>query len=204
MKLYFSPTSPFVRKVRLAAEALGLTEQIELVPTDVYTNISLYKNINPLIKIPALETKSGEILTNSPFICQYLASLKPGTTFWPQGDQLWKALQFQSIADGGMEAAVLRRYESLRSPDKFDSKFDYRQKEKILNALEYLQNHLPQLSTENLGIAEVSTISFIDYLHLRYANEKLQDLFPRIFEWAKKWNEKPGVMISSPISPQHK
>ncbi len=199
MKLYFSKTSPFARKVRMTATALGLQNEVELLSTDVYGNTDAYKKVNPLIKIPALETRSGEILTNSPFICQYLASLKPSEGFFPMSDQLWTALNIQSIADGGMEAAVLRRYESQRSADKFDQAFDNRQKDKILNALEFLQNHLAQLSTLKLTVAEVSVICFVDYLHLRFANEKLENLYPRIFDWTSKWNQHPVVKESSPL-----
>jgi glutathione S-transferase len=199
MKLYLSKTSPFARKVRMAAQSLGLLKEIEMISTDVYQNTEAYKKINPLIKIPALETRQGEILTNSPFICQYLASLKSGTLFFPQGEDLWKALNIQSIADGGMEAAVLRRYETMRSPDKFDASFDNRQKEKIHNALEYLQNHLMHFSKSELGIQEVSVICFVDYLHLRYSHEKLQNFYPRIFEYVDQWHNHPIVKESSPL-----
>lgn len=199
MKLYLSKTSPFARKVRMTAQALGLTKEIEMISVDVYQKDDAYKKINPLIKIPALETRNGEMLTNSPFICQYLASLKSGSLFYPQGEDLWKALNIQSIADGGMEAAVLRRYEILRSPDKFDSSFDNRQKEKIHNALEYLSNKIMFLSKSELGIQEVSVICFIDYLHLRYSHEMLQNYYPRIFEYVESWKNHPAVKESSPL-----
>lgn len=199
MKLYLSKTSPFARKVRMTAHALDLHKEIEMISVDVYQKDDSYKKINPLIKIPALETRQGDTLTNSPFICQYLASLKSESLFFPRGNDLWKALNVQSIADGGMEAAVLRRYETSRSPDKFDVSFDNRQKEKIHNALEYLQNNLMSISKSELGIQEVSVICFVDYLHLRYSNEKLQNYFPRIFEYVEAWQKNPIVKESSPL-----
>ncbi|MFN8846742.1 MAG: glutathione S-transferase family protein [Bdellovibrionales bacterium] len=198
MKLYFSPTSPFVRKVRLIAASLNMTDEIQIIPTDVYAKNDDYKQINPLIKIPALETREGQILTNSPFICQYLISLKPGSGLWPQGNDLWRALNLQSIADGGMEAAVLRRYESLRTADKFDSSFDQKQRQKILNALEFLERNLAELSTIQMGIAESSALCFVDYLHLRFSKENLGNQFPRLFGWAEKWNSTPWVQKTAP------
>ena len=199
MKLYLSKTSPFARKVRMTAQVLGLHKEIEMLSVDVYQKNDSYKKINPLIKIPALETRQGDTLTNSPFICQYLASLKSGSQFFPQGEDLWKALNVQSIADGGMEAAVLRLYESRRSPDKFDTSFDDRQKEKVHNALEYLQDHLMSFSKTDLGIQEVSVICFVDYLHLRYSHEKLQDRYPRLFQYVEAWQKNPIVKESSPL-----
>jgi glutathione S-transferase len=198
MKLYFSPTSPFVRKVRLIAACLELSQEIEIVPTDVYADNEDYKRINPLIKIPALETRDGQVLTNSPFICQYLISLKPGSGLWPQGSDLWRILNFQSIADGGMEAAVLRRYESLRRADKFDLSFDHKQRKKILNSLEFLERNLSELSANQMGIAESSALCLVDYMHIRFAHENLGDLYPRLFAWASKWNEISWVKQTAP------
>ena len=36
MKLYYSPPSPFVRKVRVVAHELGLTDRIELVTANAH------------------------------------------------------------------------------------------------------------------------------------------------------------------------
>ena len=74
MKLYYSITSPFARKVRVAADLLGLESQIELISTDVYAKNDYYR-VNPLVKIPALQLRDGNTLTNSPFILEYLDSI---------------------------------------------------------------------------------------------------------------------------------
>lgn len=191
MKLYYSKTSPFARKVILTASELGLEKRIELIVTDVFGDTTAYKSKNPLIKIPAFELDSGEMLVNSPFICQYLASLKSGNSVFPQGPELWTALNIQAVADGGTDAAVLRRVETaMRSPDKFDKKFDSRQKEKVTNAFEYLEKNLFKLSTSTLGIAEMSTICFVDYVNFRFAQEKWDNQFPRLFAWVKTWSER--------------
>lgn len=191
MKLYYSKTSPFARKVILTASVLGLEKRMELVVTDVFGETSQYKSKNPLIKVPAFELDSGEMLVNSPFICQYLASLKSGNSVFPQGAELWTALNIQAVADGGTDAAVLRRVETtMRSPDKYDRKFDLRQKEKVHNAFEYLEKNLFKLSSQNLGIAEMSAICFADYVAFRFGHEKWENQFPRLFAWVKAWNER--------------
>ncbi|OYZ23151.1 MAG: hypothetical protein B7Y39_05735 [Bdellovibrio sp. 28-41-41] len=51
-------------------------------------------------------------------------SLSSNLKIIPTDSTRWQALQLQSIADGIMEAAVLCRLESLRTPDKQDPKFD--------------------------------------------------------------------------------
>lgn len=62
MKLYGSLTSPFVRTVRIAAIELGLGAQVELAPTVVRPtepNRAYGDRINPLRRVPALETESN-------------------------------------------------------------------------------------------------------------------------------------------------
>ena len=56
MKLFYSATSPYVRKVMVCAHELGLAGKIELLSTavsPVETNATLAAE-NPLMKIPAL------------------------------------------------------------------------------------------------------------------------------------------------------
>lgn len=194
MKLYYSKTSPFARKVQIVAHRLGLESRLELVQTDVFGDTSQYRAVNPLIKIPALEMDNGEFLVNSPFICQYLASLRPGTEVFPLAPELWTALHLQAVADGGADAAVLRRMETQRSPDKRDPQFDRRQKEKIQNALEHLEQNLFQLSRQDLRIAEISAICFLDYLQLRFSHEKWNERFPRLHQWVQGWAERSQVV----------
>ena len=195
MKLYFSPPSPFARKVRLTAIALGIESQLELVSMDVFNPPTNYKDVNPLIKVPALEMNSGEVLVNSPFICQYLAQTTPGgNQVFPHGPELWTALNFQAIADGGAEATMARRWEHhLRAADKFDFKIDLRHKEKMHNAFEFFENRLHLLSKTELTIKEISLISFVDYVTLRFGHEKWDQTFPKTFAWVKGWNENPKI-----------
>lgn len=201
MKLYYSKSSPFARKVRIVAAVLEIQDKIELVSTDVFNPPTEYKKINPLIKVPALETDSGETLTNSPFICQYLAQVTPGgQKIFPLGPELWTSLNIQSIADGGTEACVARRWEAhVRSPDKFDPKIDQRHNEKIKNALEFFENNLFQFSKSELTIKEISLICFVDYINFRFSHENFENLFLRTFNQVREWNKIPIVKATSPL-----
>lgn len=201
MKLYYSKSSPFARKVQITAAVLGIKKKMELIPTDVFIPPADFRKINPLIKVPALEMDSGEMLVNSPFICQYLAQTTPGGhKIFPLGPDLWPALNIQAIADGGTDACVARRWEAhIRAPDKFDSKFDRRQQEKVKNALEFFESNLFHFSRTELTIKEISLICFVDYILFRFAHENLDNEFPRTFAFVKKWNENPLVKESSPL-----
>ena len=77
MKLRYSPTSPYVRKVMVVALETGLAERIERIPTAVAPtkpNEEVARE-NPLVKVPALTTDEGLVLYDSPVICEYLDTL---------------------------------------------------------------------------------------------------------------------------------
>lgn len=182
MKLYYSITSPFARKVRVAALILGLDAEVELINTDVYAKNDYYRT-NPLAKIPTLITRDRQTLTNSPFILEYLDFISLGKKILPlSGPERWPALNLQSIADGLMEASVLRRYESLRPVDRQDEDFESRQKEKVVRSLEFFEARHFQMK-KDWGVAEISLACALGYLELRFSQENWLKPFPHLTKW---------------------
>ena len=64
MKLWYSPTSPFVRKIITAAEELGLSERIEIIvastsPVNRHAGLAA---LNPVGKIPVMVLDDGQVL----------------------------------------------------------------------------------------------------------------------------------------------
>ena len=77
MKLHWSPRSPFVRKVMVAAHELGLADRIQTTRTLVGAAIVAPALLpdNPLNKIPTLVLEDGTVLYDSYVIIEYLDSL---------------------------------------------------------------------------------------------------------------------------------
>ncbi|HUJ86194.1 MAG TPA: glutathione S-transferase [Burkholderiales bacterium] len=120
MKLWYSPASPFARKVRVCALELGLAGRIEAAVVTVQPskpNLELARH-NPLIKIPALKTDGGSVLYDSRVICEFLDALAGGGKLFPaSGAARWDALRRQALGDGVMDAGILRRYELAQRPE---------------------------------------------------------------------------------------
>lgn len=97
MTLYYSPTSPYVRKVMICAHELGLADRLELHPEKVtpVTPSADYARRNPLMKVPALGIADGRTLIDSAVICEYLDSLADHR-FFPSGNARWNALRLQA------------------------------------------------------------------------------------------------------------
>jgi glutathione S-transferase len=90
MKLRHSPTSPFVRKVMVAAYELGLEDKIERIPTRVaptQRNDDVVRD-NPLVKIPAL----GDGILDAGILARY-EQLRPREFHW----QEWIDAQMRKV-----------------------------------------------------------------------------------------------------------
>src|SRR3974390_659237 len=121
MKLYYSPASPYARKVRVVALETKLDKKVEtdtVALTPVAPNADGDKH-NPVGKIPVLSVK-GMDLFDSPVICEYLDSQHKGRKLLDRkGRDRWRALCQQATADGLLDAAILTRYEgAIRPEDK--------------------------------------------------------------------------------------
>src|ERR1017187_4136315 len=83
MKLFWTPASPFVRKVMVTAIELGLRDRIEIHPTywphewgsRTIEFDAEFIGANPVGRIPALVTDGGIAIVESNWICQHLDSL---------------------------------------------------------------------------------------------------------------------------------
>jgi len=72
MELKFSGLSPYVRKVMVVAHEVGVADRLQLTPVKTREEPEKITPVNPLGKIPALITDSGQAIYDSPVICEYL------------------------------------------------------------------------------------------------------------------------------------
>ncbi len=115
MKLYYSPTSPYVRKVVACAIIRGLDGRIERHVTNPHESPDDLLADNPLSKVPCLVTDDGLSLFGSQLICEYLDSVGDELQLFPaHGAPRWRALKFQSLGDGILDAAVPWRGEQAK------------------------------------------------------------------------------------------
>lgn len=132
MKLYYSPTSPFVRKINVFAIEAGLNKQIEWIKTNPWQVEDILTAENPLSQVPTLITDDGMVLYDSSVICEYLDSLHSCEKFIPQEPEIrWPALRLQALADGILDAGILRFLEKKREPENQSVDWDVTQKKSV-------------------------------------------------------------------------
>lgn len=201
MKLYFNPASPYVRKARVTAHELGLSDKIELISISL-TPVSPHDGLrssNPLGKIPALVLDDGTTLYDSPVVCEYLDALAGGNRIFPAaGAARWTALRRQALADGIMDAAVLTRYEDAVRPKEL------RWQEWVDGQFLKIRTTLDALERENLeGVFDIGTISIacaLGYLDLRFASEGWRTSRPRLAAWAAAIGKRPSLAATAPAA----
>ena len=106
-------TSPFGRKVRLAADVLGLAERVQVVNADVYDDKDSLRSQNPLGKMPCLLRADGTAIFDSGVIVEFLQHVAGTERLFPaSGPQRFHLLTRAKLADGIIDAGALIAYES--------------------------------------------------------------------------------------------
>lgn len=200
LKLYYSTSSPFARKVLITAILTGQRNQIELIDfgkTGIFNPD--YDMKNPLGKIPALEISPDNVMIDSPIICEYLNFKSTTQKIFAEihTEAYFGQKKIEALADGLMDAAVLRRYEVLRPKELFSTDFDQKQAYKIGQSLHYFESNLFLLKPE-LSIAEISVLCALAYLDFRFPNENWRTNHAGLAQWFEKASLHPAFQATKP------
>lgn len=187
MKLYYSPPSPFSRKVRIAAAQLGLTGNIELVATDTLDPDDPIRDRNPLGKIPVLETDDGACIFDSAVIVAWLDQHAGGGLIPRDPKAKFEALVLEALADGLTDAAVLSIYEGrYREPQERSPKWLAHQGGKIDRTLAALEQAPPVLNGAP-HVGQIALACALGYLDLRFAGE-WRATHPNLVAWLESFD----------------
>jgi glutathione S-transferase len=172
-----------VRKVRIAAAVLGLTDRIEVRETDLNDPADAIRVQNPLGKIPALILEDGAVYYDSRVILEVLDHIAGGGRIIPREPAArFAALRLQALCDGILEASLLIVYESRYRPaDKAVQSWLDRQAEKAARGLAVLEASPPPLdATPDVG--QIALACVLGYRDLRFGGDWRKD-HPRLLAW---------------------
>ncbi len=201
MRLYWSPTSPYVRKVMLLAHESGLAARIELIdgrgtPWDRNAETAAY---NPLGKVPCLIPAEGPAIYDSRVICEYLDSLHDGPTFFPTGEARWRALTLQSLADGLLDAGLLMRYEGMRPEGERSANWVAGQAAKLNAALDRLEARWIAHLNGPLDVGHLATAAALGWVELRQpVSPPALDSRPKLKAWFEGFKQRPSMKATEP------
>lgn len=200
LRLRWSPSSPFARKVVVVAAEAGVLDQIEIVPTSTAEPSPEFMSDNPLAKIPVLALEDGMTLFDSRVICEYLDALGSRALLFPrEGPQRWRALCQQATADGLADAALLIRYELRRPQLERSSAWVSSQQDRITRALS-------RMAADDLGptptIGLIASAVALGYLDFRFSDLDWRSAHPQLASWYEMFSRRTSMTASVPREKQ--
>ena len=196
MKLFYSPTSPYARKVRIVIIEKGLQGSIEDVIVNPFeAEVAIP---SPLGKIPLLVRDDGGNLFDSPVICAYLDSLGSGPKLTcGDGIEHWELHRFQALGDGILDAAfnlVMER----RRPTVEQSEYWKNRWAGAINGSVVEMAHYVQSSSKKFDIAQITFACALGYIDFRLPDFEWRSLSPGLDEWYDAIVQRDSVKNSAP------
>jgi len=202
MKLFYSPASPYARKVLVCAHELGLADEIETVPTSPFTDEE-YRATNPLGKVPALASDEMGTIYDSTVICEYLDQLSTGAKVFPANDRpRIDALCLHALAQGMTDAALNLRQNTMRGESEGASPlpedwYVERQYSAIAAGMDEAEAKLEDFKGD-VNIGTIALACFLGYWNFRFADHVWQDDYPGLATWLAEFNARPSMIATQP------
>lgn len=199
MKLYFSPASPFVRKVMALAHELGIAARLELasVSGTAVAPGTMPVDKNPLGKLPTLISDDGRTLYDSRVICRYLDSQFAGG-FYPNS-RIWDILTLEALADGMLEAALLMVYEArIRPAELCYAPWVEGQWAKVARGLDVLESDWTPYLKGPVDMGHIAIGCMLGYLDFRHGGRDWRATHPKLAAWEAGFAQRPAMSATVP------
>ena len=165
MQLFGSATSPYVRRVRIVADALGLTYGF----TDVFTDAgqAAMRKVTPLWKVPAVEL-DGKVLWDSQAILDALVRRHGWGPLRPMTDPEWETNLILAV-NGALDASVNVFYLRREGVDVDAVPYLVKQRQRVDSAMAWVADQLRGTSFVDgrPGFAEIVLFTTLDWMRFR-------------------------------------
>lgn len=199
MKLWYAPTSPFARKVRMAAFELNLPDDVfTLEEVDPWTDPRL-RQLNPLGKVPVMQLDDGGVLYESSVMIEYMNTVVMGALIPAMGRSRWTTLRMQALCDGvSATAGRLFAAEARGVADPIEARL-----------VDTLQAGLNAIERERLNferplVGEVAAAATLAYFDFRWPDRDWRAGRPRAAEFLTEMQRRESMIQTAyrPLSAQ--
>ena len=200
LKLIASPTSPYVRKVRIAlAEKKIEYQMVDASPWELGNPVHEW---SPLGKVPVLVLDDGTQLFDSRVIVEYIDTVSPVSRLIPEPNrQRIEVKRWEALADGICDATQAIVLESRRPAKQQNQGWVDRQRQKIGAGVAELARELEEKSWcngESYSLADLATGCALGYLDLRYPELDWRRDYPNLARLADKLAKRPSFLETAP------
>jgi glutathione S-transferase len=202
MILHWSPRSPYVRKVMIAAHEMGLTDRIRTVRTTVggTTPHAELMKINPLGKIPTLELEDGTVIYDSPVIIEYLDQLHTGAKLFPSAwPERLTALRRHALGQGMLDSALPLLGEGFRPAERQSEPHKALWRAKLRASVAALESEADALASSGFTVGHLAIGVALAYLDFRFSDLAWRDGHPKLAGWHETFDGRPSVRANPPV-----
>ena len=204
MKLLSSPTSPYVRKVRIVFLEKKVDLDLEL--ENVWAADTKIALNNPLGKVPCLLMETGEALYDSRVIVEYLDTLSPVGKLIPTGGRERTEVKvWEALADGLLDAAIAARMEAHwagRTEAQRSQVWIDRQLGKVHDCLAAMSRALGENTMccgIHLSLADIAVGCALAYLDFRYPHIAWRSDYPNLQRLQDKLMQRSSFIETVPV-----
>ena len=198
MKGYATVSSPFARKVRVAAIETGQPDLIDWVMLSREERAEMLPAINPLGKVPTVVLDDGEVLIDSPVICAYVDARHDGPKLIPEGGpERWRVLRLEALGDGLAEAVVAVAQEGAKPEAQQSPRVIERQGGKVAAALAVLDAEAPAFR-DPPSMGEIAVACALGYMDYRGVAEGWGERHPALAAWYQGITARPSFAQTPP------
>lgn len=183
MKLIGTLDSPYVRRVAISLDCLGIN--FEHKPLSVFSTFEEFALVNPVVKAPSLVLDDGMVLMDSSLIIDYFEALiSPDLKLFPtQSHELANDLRTVGLALVACEKTVQIVYENnLRPSEKLHQPWIDRVTRQLLAACHELDKQLTisSMQDDNLNEALITSAVTWSFMQLMLPKVVNAEDFPAL------------------------
>ena len=202
MQLHWSPRSPYVRKVMIAAHEMGLADRLQCVRTVVggtAPHLELMRD-NPLGKIPTLVLADGTAIYDSPVIIEYLDTLHDGPKLYPAAwPERVTALRRHALGQGMLDIALAWLGERFRPAERQSEPHMALWRTKLHACVDALEQEAEALAASGFTVGHLAVGVALAYLDFRFADLAWRDGHPRLAAWHATFDARVSVRANPPV-----
>lgn len=200
MKLFSSPASPYVRKVRVTIREAGLTEKVEesVISTNLLDSDAGLVAANPLARIPSLTRDDGPTLYDSRVICRYLDD-KGKANLYPQS-RIWEVLTLEATADGMLDSAVggISYEKRLRPAEKVMDEWMDAHWDKVARACKVINDRWMSHLSGPVDMGQIAIGCTLGYLDFRHDERNWRQGCDALSDWYATFKDRPSMKDTAP------
>jgi glutathione S-transferase len=198
MKLFISPTSVFVRKVRVVAREKGLSARIEEIATVPVESAPELTAVNPLSQIPALIDDEGVVWNDSNLIAAWLDHIGSGPKLLPEygSEAFWGVRRIEVAASGLNEMLAKIVYEGRRPENEQSPFWLERWENNLVRGFEQANTICPEADVFDMSAISLTlAASFCDF---RLSRVDWRKLAPKIAALHEVLEKRPSFIDTYP------